>query len=186
MKRRLRNSYLGLVPLRVICEVGDGGRWHTDRETTYDPYVCTYGPYMIICIVDTHGRMFKVCFVFGGRTNGRTVGRTVGRSRGWTDGRTDGRTDAWMDGRTVGRTVGRSDERSEERSDERSDARGDGRTDVRTVGPTVARTDEGSDERSEHTMKNLLPYKRFEPCQRAVHSSQAIAHTEKPSPIQRV
>ena len=33
MKRVLRNSYLGLVPPRVICEVGDGGGWPTSQIT---------------------------------------------------------------------------------------------------------------------------------------------------------
>ena len=41
LKRVLRNSYLGLVPLRVICEVGDGGGWPTSQITrsgTRPPY----------------------------------------------------------------------------------------------------------------------------------------------------
>ena len=51
MKRVLRNSYLGLVPPRVICEVGDGGGWPTSQITrgvicmVYTVHICTY----IIC-----------------------------------------------------------------------------------------------------------------------------------------
>ena len=51
MKRVLRNSYLGLVPPRVICEVGDGGGWPTSQITrggicmVYTVHTCT----CIIC-----------------------------------------------------------------------------------------------------------------------------------------
>ena len=48
MKRVPRNSYLGLVPPRVICEVGDGGGWPTSRITRGGASPFTYTVYVII------------------------------------------------------------------------------------------------------------------------------------------
>ena len=49
LKRVLRNSYLGLVPPRVICEVGDGGGWPTSQITRGGTY--------------TYYTVYSVCFV---------------------------------------------------------------------------------------------------------------------------
>ena len=65
LKRVLRNSYLGLVPPRVICEVGDGGGWPTSRITrggarpSFIRYMCLFSR-CVCCMVS---RVLCVFFI---------------------------------------------------------------------------------------------------------------------------